>query len=293
MACYHPVPAWLSSTRTDNGKYKVLFSRPEAGINERRELYVPCGTCIGCRLEYARQWAVRCMHEAKLHERNCFVTLTYDDAHLPKNGSLVPRDFQLFMKRLRKRFGAGVRYFQCGEYGEINARPHYHALLFNFDFDDRVFAKGGQGGSARLFTSAVCDEVWGLGNCWIGDVSFESAGYVARYSLKKVRGPAAAAHYGERVPEYLRMSRRPGIGRGWFDKFGDDWYAKDELIVNGRKCKPPKYYDSAMEKRAPGVLCSVKRERVKAAVATGHELRVRGYVREEVKKATVAFLRRE
>ena len=136
MTCYHPLECW----RVD-GQSKLAFVKPrEALIREKLE--VPCGQCIGCRLERSRQWAVRCIHEAQLHKDNCFITLTYNDEHLPSPPSLSVRDFQLFMKRLRKRFGKGIRFFHCGEYGEKYGRPHYHACLFGFDFPDRVQFKG-------------------------------------------------------------------------------------------------------------------------------------------------------
>ena len=153
MPCYSPVKGWLARVKNASGKRSVVFSFRD-GLSDR-PCSVPCGRCIGCRLERSRMWAVRCVHEAQLHSRNCFITLTFDDAHLDKSGSLVKRDFVLFMKRLRKRFGR-VRFFHCGEYGSQLSRPHHHACLFGFDFDDRVFYKEKSG--VRLYRSKALGE---------------------------------------------------------------------------------------------------------------------------------------
>jgi len=155
MPCYHPI----SLTRK-NAK--------------RGFMTVPCGRCIGCRLERSRQWALRCMHELEFHKCNSFVTLTYRDNDLPMGNmeaTLVPDDLMLFWKRLRKEYGNGIRYFACGEYGERTRRPHYHACIFGVDFKDRkVFSTKGD---FTLYTSDTLDSIWGYGHCIIGDVSFE------------------------------------------------------------------------------------------------------------------------
>ncbi len=131
MACYYPLRAWRGPGRT--GALSIAWTRQGSS---HVELQLPCGQCIGCRLERSRQWAVRCMHEASLYSFNSFVTLSYSPECLPSLDSLCVRDFQLFMKRLRKQFSK-VRFFHCGEYGDDTRRPHYHALLFNLHFDDR------------------------------------------------------------------------------------------------------------------------------------------------------------
>ena len=116
MPCYHPIPGYRAKSTNPSGKRSIVFNLSEGFKNFA--VSVPCGRCIGCRLERARQWSIRCIHEASLYEANCFVTLTYDDDNLPLDGSLRPRDMVLFLKRLRKRFGPGIRFFQCGEYGD-------------------------------------------------------------------------------------------------------------------------------------------------------------------------------
>jgi len=260
MPCFSP----LKGFRAVGGG--IVFSR---SMSMGLPMTVPCGRCIGCRLERSRQWAVRCMHEASLYEDNCFITLTYSEKYLPPGGSLLKSDFQKFMKRLRRRFSSSsIRFYHCGEYGENTFRPHYHALLFNFDFVDKVLWS--ERGSFRVYRSAVLEDLWSLGRSEIGSVTFESAAYVARYITKKVTGDNAESHYRvvdsdgvivDRLPEYSTMSLRPGIGKGWYDKFKSDVYPSDEVIVGGRPSLPPKYYDSLLYKEDSDVAALVKRRR--------------------------------
>lgn len=289
MPCYHPVPAWYAKQRNPSGKRGIVFS-PQSGVSERRRLEVPCGKCVGCQLEKSRQWALRCMHEVGLHERNCFITLTYADEHLPKGGTLVPEHYVDFMKRLRWHGGEGIRFFHCGEYGEKLGRPHHHAILFNHDFSDKRLYSVENG--VRLYESPSLENLWGYGMCAVGDATFESAAYIARYALKKIVGPDAKEHYSGRVPEYLTMSRRPGIGRGFVDKYRTSIYAFDEVIVRGHPCKPPRYYDKVQESKAPSVLNRVKARRRAAAAGSADNSGTRLVVREMVKHAAVNFLKR-
>lgn len=255
MRCFHPVEAW----QLDSGRLVFGGGRKAAG----RHLELRCGQCIGCRLNRSREWAIRCVHEASMHEGNSFVTLTYDDKHLPPGGGLVYRDFQDFMRRVRKRFGCMdltlwgrvPRFFVCGEYGELTKRPHFHALLFGLFFPDRQFLRTAPGG-ARLYRSAMLEELWPAGFSSVGDVTFESAAYVARYVLKKVTGERADAHYrrvdggsGEVLdvePEFCRMSLKPGIGATWFQRFAGDVYPQDSVVLNGSHLRPPRYYDKLL-----------------------------------------------
>lgn len=251
MPCYSPIDAWRGDF-LKSGKREILFKRPVIQSASVFQLRLPCGQCIGCRLERSRQWAMRCMNEASLYFDNCFITLTYDDGHLPGSGSLVLRDFQLFVKRLRKLVGSGVRYFHCGEYGERFGRPHYHALFFNWDFKDKYIFKVTERGD-KLWRSPTLEKLWPAGQSMIGSVSFESAAYVARYCMKKITGKDSDEHYvnkdtGEmRVKEYVTMSRRPGIGREFFNKFALDIYPRDYAILRGMKVRPPKFYDKLYE----------------------------------------------
>ena len=222
------------------------------------EVQVPCGRCIGCRLERSRKWAMRCVHEASMHKDNCFITLTYDDFHLDPSGSLNVEDYQLFMKRLRKHFGSGVRFFHCGEYGELYGRPHHHAILFNCDFYDKELIFHNVKTGFNLYSSNLLGTLWPFGLHSIGNVSFESCAYVARYIMKKVTGDLADSHYetvdlstGEvsaRVPEFNRMSLKPGIGADWIKRYNKDVYPRDVVIARGHESKPPRYYDKFLQR---------------------------------------------
>ena len=166
MPCYKPLKAWRSSDGS------VFFNRKDSPRPNPSEINLACGQCVGCRLERSRQWAVRCIHEAKCWKQNCFVTLTYDDEHLPEHGNLVYRDFQLFMKKLRRRYHDGIRFFMCGEYGEQDSRPHFHACLFNFDFPLKYRWKTRNGVSV-LYRSDALDELWGKGFASVGEVTLD------------------------------------------------------------------------------------------------------------------------
>lgn len=226
------------------------------------------------------------MHEASLHEDSAFLTLTYRPEAMPEHGTLVKSHFQDFMKRLRARLqGRALRYFHCGEYGELLGRPHYHCILYGYGFPDRLYYRSANG--VKLYTSAFLDDVWSHGFCVIGDVTFESAAYVARYVTKKITGAMADGHYlvfdretGEcamrdggvvrREPEYVTMSRRPGIGSRWFESFGSEVFPADEVIVRGHECKPPRYYEKLFE-AAHGDIESVKDARAKRARGRKHD----------------------
>lgn len=250
MACYHPIAAY----RTADGS--VVFSQLRR-YDICSSIELPCGQCVGCRLERSRQWAMRCLHESSLYERNCFITLTYDEAHLPPDASLDYSHFQNFMKRLRFKFrGTRIRFYMCGEYGENFGRPHFHACLFNVDFDDKRVISRRDG--VTLYSSQLLSELWPFGFSSIGDVTFESAAYVARYIMKKITGDAAESHYrivdsdtGEiryRTPEFNHMSLKPGIGSEWLERYSLDVFPLDYVVIRGVKVKPPKYYDRLIKR---------------------------------------------
>ena len=185
------------------------------------------------------------MHEASLYECNSFLTLTYAPEKLPDDESLVLRDHQLFLKRLRKKYAPNrIRFYHCGEYGDTTLRPHYHTIVFNLDFEDKKYLKTTETGS-KLYTSQILDGIWSHGDCYIGDVTFESAAYCARYVMKKLTG-ARKSEYGSRAPEYATQSRNPGIGAPWLEKWKTDVFPKDFCIMNGRKVRVPKRYDQLM-----------------------------------------------
>lgn len=246
MPCFHPLTAWRAPPGLSFRRSEITFTDP---CDPRCQvLKIPCGQCIGCRLERSRQWAIRCVHEAQLHDSNCFLTLTYNEENLPNDLSLNPKHMVDFLKRFRKSVEPlRIRFLQCGEYGSINFRPHHHCLIFGYDFPDReVFGKSISG---YIYRSERLEKLWPFGFSSIGDVTFDSAAYVARYVLKKVTGDSADLHYHGRHPEYITMSRRPGIASDWFDLYGKSVYDRDFITFDdGIKCRPPKYYDKLFER---------------------------------------------
>jgi len=207
--CHKPLTAW----RTTDGN--MTFSPKEAFGQEYK---IPCGQCMGCRLEKSRQWAIRSVHESQTHEQNCFITLTY--AEMPEGHSLNKKTLQLFWKKLRKAlYPKKIRYFACGEYGDTFDRPHYHAIIFGHDFgisneeltprlgkmseffpqkkhvtnsDLTLINKSDYG---YLWTSNLLNKIWGHGFTSIAECNFETCAYVARYVTKKITGTPAKEHY--------------------------------------------------------------------------------------------------
>lgn len=279
MPCFAPLKGWYAREKNPSGKRSIVF-KYKKGYSDR-QVTVPCGQCLGCRLERSKQWAIRIWHESQLNQDNCFITLTFNNKHLSPNSSLVKSDFQKFIKRLRKRFpDRKIRYFHCGEYGELCAicdksrkkcrckhyvkklgRPHHHAILFNFDFKDKQVLENH--GDYKTYTSQTLDELWSdpktkesLGFSMIGNVTFQSAGYVARYVVKKVNGKQASSYYNGKVPEYITMSKgrgeEKGIGDRFYNLFGKEIYEKDQVRINGDfVSRPPKYYDKKFELTDP------------------------------------------
>ncbi len=318
MPCYSPIRGFRSQKVNESGKRGIVFNRREGLVDLPVDL--PCGKCIGCKLEYARQWAMRCVHEASLHEENCFVTLTYSDDFLPIGGSLVKKHFTDFVKRLRYFVAPKkVRFYMCGEYGDENLRPHYHCCLFGFSPNDMIFLSEKNG--YILYKSEFLNSVWGMGFVSVGTVTFESAGYCARYATKKLTRPKVCGHckngleciqcrkvrrHYERmdpltgeitnvIPEYAHMSRGGknghGIGFDWISKYKKEVYNSDSVIVGGKEVLPPKYYDLTLSEDEQILVRGRRRRRAekRADDATLRRLRAR----EEVKEAQVGSLKKE
>lgn len=221
-----------------------------------------------------------------MHETNSFVTLTYADEHLPEDGGLCVRDWQTFAKRLRKAIGP-FRFYLCGEYGPQTNRPHYHACLFGHDFQsDRVLLRRTQ--SATLYESALLERIWGKGDCTVGELTYESAEYVARYCLKKLTGQRGAEEYGELTPPFSTMSLKPGLGSTWFDRYMSDVYPADEVVHKGRRFRPPKYYDGKLDQEALEGLKAKRLQHMNKEENTHARLRVR----EKVHQARLATYQR-
>ena len=262
---------------------------------------LPCGQCIGCRLERSRQWAIRCVHHAQLYPHNSFLTLTYDQEHLV-SPSLNHRDWQLFMKRLRKhaskelskRSGSSksnlrqsitlpetrpqaesqISYYMAGEYGPKHLRPHFHACLFNYQFKDKKYYRTTKSKS-KIYTSDLLTNLWQKGFASIGEVNIKSAAYIARYIIQKKNGPNAARYYehineetGEitdLLPEYNRMSLRHPIGKVWFDRYHTDVFPHGVVTTRSGDAKSPRYYDKLFERLDKGGHDAMKKRRTEEA----------------------------
>ena len=268
--------------------------------------YRPCGNCIGCRLEYSRQWAVRCYHEAFIFKENCFITLTYNEENLPKDGSLKKKELSNYIKRLRRKIEPKqIRFFGCGEYGTKGTnRPHYHLCLFGYDFPDKEIIRSRSfnmrngktrgGKTHNLYSSKMLQTSWKKGFTTLGDLTFESAAYVARYVTKKITGPLEADHYKGKQPEFALMSRMPGIGKYFFEKYMSDIYPKGFITVKGVKQKAPSYYDNLYKKLYPERFEELKKQRIKFQEGqekiTGN---LRGYHLEKYRKQVTKTLERK
>lgn len=298
MACYQPLKAYRPLSNLDGGR--MVFDSSKA-LNPSNPVMVPCGGCIGCRLDRAGDWAMRCMHEAQMHPENCFITLTYDDKYLPEDYSVHIRTFQLFMKKLRKHYQPKkIRFYACGEYGPQTLRPHYHALLFNHDFTDKkLYKKNHQ--NEQLYSSPTLEKIWGYGFATIGDVTYQSAGYCAQYIMKKIGGERKLTHYSRTHPvngltvqvdpEFHLQSSRPGIGAAWFDEYKSDCFPSDFLVVDGRQHRVPAYYSKKLSEEE---LTKVKRRRKRQSLPQKpNNTRERLAVREEIKQSRINRLKRD
>lgn len=281
MTCFHPITAFRGALNPKTGLRAIVFNPSNGSMDDC--LKIPCGQCLGCRLEKARQWAIRIMHESQEAGTSRFLTLTYNNEHLPKNASLNKRDIVLFMKKLRKymdKYQINVRFFQCGEYGENLSRPHHHVALFLSSangnernlrelcerrfglFGDEIKLDRRTNPQHVLYTSMTLEKMWGNGFVTIGQLTEDSASYVAKYVTKKMNGAKAPYHYGKRMPEYVTMSRRPGIGREWLLKYANDVKAIDGCLSKNFRLKPPRYYDNLYDVIDPEDLKLRKEKRI-------------------------------
>jgi hypothetical protein len=328
MGCNNPLTGYRSKNLNENGKRPIVWKEKDS--DGEGPIQLPCGQCSECRLTYSRQWALRCYHESQLHEDNSFITLTYAPEHLPEDHSIHKEALQDFFKKLRYeldvlygksptgeyyangnpkyRPNKPIRYFACGEYGESNNRPHYHAIIFGFDFPDKQLHT--KQNDNLLFKSELLQKCWPYGFSLIGNVTFQSAAYVARYVMKKRKGkPDYVDKHGKTneeyymlcdketgevhqlEPEFCIMSRRPGIGREWLTKYKGDTDKDYVTLATGGKYKIPKYYDSILEEIDPiGYLERKEKrlEKINPMDNTFERLRVK----EKVKDAQIQMLKR-
>lgn len=205
MPCFRSKPAWISKVpNRETGKHPILFS-PQG--KRSPDYYTRCYTCSGCQADRKAAWGLRMSHEASMHDRNSFLTLTYDQDHYPENGLLEKEVLINFFRRLRDRYQKPIRYFACGEYGPATHRAHYHAIIFGEDFLDGASHPNNRG----LRTNPILDDIWKRGMVQAGSVTYNSCNYVAGYVQKKAADKDT----------FNIMSKQPPIGYTWVQKYKD------------------------------------------------------------------------
>lgn len=304
MSCYHPKYA-RNVAEPGSSKAQLQFASRcddvfvyfrsdlsrsyKLSLDDSRLLRVPCGKCLGCTLDYSRSWADRCLLEMLYHDDNWFLTLTYDDEHLPRTytadwdtgeiiapaATLVKRDFQLFVKRLRKAYGDGIRYFAAGEYGSKTFRPHYHAIFFGLPLDD-LEPIGSTSRGDVLYQSPKLNRVWSdingnpIGFVTIGAVTWSSCAYVARYVVKKAKGQDSQFYRSLNMqPEFTLMSRAQGIGKQYYLDHPELWdynYINVKTETGGKQIVPPSYYFRLLEIDNPERYRELKNNRKNIAI---------------------------
>lgn len=290
MSCYHPL--LIKQIGVVDGKAKTVISKLKPGMDTTGCAVVPCGQCIGCRIDYSRQWADRCILEAQEHEQNWFVTLTYDDYHIKdtcrrtyidsETGeekeimSLNKRDLQKFHKDLRNALAerdkkaqgvtkysdldksqtSKIRFFACGEYGSPSKtmRPHFHDIVFGLKLTDLVCVDYNEL-KQPLYESKWLSDIWQKGKVVIGEVTWQSCAYVARYVTKKLKGEASTLYsLYNLTPPFVLMSRKPGIAGQYYENHPEMFdynYINISTEDGGRKIYPPRYFKSRLEKDDP------------------------------------------
>lgn len=252
MSCLYPLVGYRGK-KNENGKRPVVFNRSQAdygGYSGKVELDVPCGKCTGCRADKALSWAIRCSNEASLHDQNSFITITYDDAHIPSDGKISKDALRSFLNQIRS-LKPGIRFYACGEYGSKTQRPHYHACIFGTDF------RGGHEYQIddQLFGVTEIDALWGQGKVTIAEFTMATACYVAGYVGKK-----AGINEDE---SFQIMSTRPGIGFTWLLKHFEDVLKTNSIVIEGREYPVPPQYIRWCSERMDDELAPVKQARKK------------------------------
>lgn len=257
-----PCAAPIAAHRPANGG-PLSFNGEKRDGQAWIKIDIPCGYCILCREEQARQQAVRITHEAMLYEESSFVTLTYNDTHLPPYGGLRYGDLQKFWKRLRKSRGK-MRYYAVGEYGDKSLRPHYHACIFGHAFcTDRIIVRTDP---YLLWTSPALEQAWGLGEVRVGALDFRTARYTASYVTKKLRSKQKYVRVDEETGELIALEQprafmSRNLGKKWWEQNYHHVTAHDMVVINGQRQKPPKAYDRWLEEKSELALEMLKEER--------------------------------
>lgn len=241
MRCIRPIKAWI------NISGDIVYTK-SINLKAQTSLEFECRKCLPCRLNGAREKAIRAVHEAKMHEGNIFLTLTYNDESLASE-RLIYEDFQLFMKKLRNTTSETISYMVTGEYGDENKRPHWHAIIFNYWPDDAKSHRETKDLKHQVWTSETINQCWDKGYNEFGQVTIESAGYVARYAAKKL------VHGNDQDHDYHplhKTSSRRAIGRSWIEQYHNHTFQNGYVnLPNGQQTKIPRYYVDWAKKHHP------------------------------------------
>lgn len=222
MSCLKTRPAWRSTLPNEKGEHPLNF---QFRTDRSPDYFIPCGRCDGCRATQRRDWAIRIAHESTEWDRNCFVTLTYDDEHCPR--SIQRSDCQHFIKRLKRASSREIRYYLVGEYGDQTRRPHYHAIIFNEDFLGGAYTINDE-----LYGNKILDRIWRNGNCSIAPFSFSTAMYTAGYVTKKTAD----------TDTFSLQSQRPPLGKAWVRKHHDNIRRNEKIVIEGKEMPIPQVY---------------------------------------------------
>lgn len=274
MPCIKPLRLYA----TKDGRY--LANRPSG--HSGSGVTVGCRQCLSCRLDKVAEWVLRATHENTLHNSSQFVTLTYDDDHLPENMNLQYTDVQLFHKRLRKYYkDQKIRFILSGEYGDITSRPHYHSIYFGLEVptDAEILRKTRR--DEPVYKSETLTNLWGKGYAEIGTCTPQSIAYVAGYTTKDLSSglwkndyavlDETTGEYIKRRKPFISMSRRPGIGKGFLDKFHSDIFPSGQCLTNTGKLKAaPNYYLNLLKKSDPVLYDQLKLERSDSVLTKKH-----------------------
>lgn len=302
MACYKPMiraEKYGKWRRAKDGHYYQDFdifssnNLESFDIESKYQKYelIPCGKCIGCRLDYSRQWANRGYLHTQISKNNYFITLTYDKNHLPQpeeittssgitflkneftewKGCLKRSDVDKFLHDLRREFAnkghTGIDYMLAGEYGSLEARPHYHLILMNCPFPVESFYNPKIINGEMYYQNHILEKCWKNGISNISEVTWNNIAYVARYITKKQNGPYSEEDYAIRgqIKEFFSASNRPGIGYDYFQANKEKIYENDYILIKNKKgihkVQPPKYFDKLLEKEEPEKMKEIKRNR--------------------------------
>ena len=346
MTCYKPLIRVEDLTKWEKAQDGHKYHPAKIISTDKLEQYwttftmghykyeqINCGNCIGCRIDYSREWANRGYLESLSYKNNYFVTLTYDDEHKPCeeelttsegitytdmdgiewNGILVPKDLQLFMKRLRsnmtRKYGqkTPIRFMACGEYGSKTKSPHYHLILYNLQLPADSFYNPRVNWENNIYyQNHIIEEAWTEGISNIAEACWETIAYTARYITKKINGEASEDYYAMQgqIKEFFRVSNRPGIGKQYYEENKDKIYKNDQIMIRNNKgvhyIKPPNYYDMLFKKENPAEFEKIQKKRKKENI---DQLKIKGQqtsltlweqlqVEEETKKQKTSALKR-